>query len=175
MEHTGLVYLGVRAYDPVIGRFISIDPLQGHDDPLQWHGYAYANNSPITYSDPDGLKPLITDSVQGDEKHYRETGEKVVYQNGKWKSNKSSSGKSGGGGKPDILRCNKQTTCTIRGQGKDTKNVVYECNSPGSCIIENRGRGVLRRKVCRGRQTGVPRQGLLHLLRLEAFTSTRQG
>ncbi len=140
VESAGLVFIGVRAYDPATGRFISIDPLQDHDDPLQWHGYAYANNSPITFSDPDGLKPLITDSVQGDEKHYRETGEKVVYQNGKWTSNKSSSSKTGGG-TPDIFRCDKQTTCTIRGQDKDTKNVVYECNSPGSCIIENRARG----------------------------------
>ncbi|MFV2099367.1 RHS repeat-associated core domain-containing protein, partial [Micromonospora sp. LOL_014] len=140
VENNGLVFIGVRAYDLTIGRFISIDPLQDHDDPLQWNGYAYANNSPITFSDPDGLKPLITDSVQGDEDHYRKYGEKVVYKKGKWVSNKASSGPRRDG-KPDIFKCDKQTTCTIRGQDKDTKNVIYECNSPGSCIIENRGRG----------------------------------
>ncbi|WP_030105082.1 RHS repeat-associated core domain-containing protein, partial [Actinoalloteichus caeruleus] len=54
-ESTGLTSLGAREYDPHIGRFISVDPIIDHDDPQQLHGYAYANNSPVTFSDPDGL------------------------------------------------------------------------------------------------------------------------
>jgi RHS repeat-associated protein len=52
---TGLTRLGAREYDPALGRFISVDPLIDPADPQQMNGYAYANNSPATMSDPDGL------------------------------------------------------------------------------------------------------------------------
>ncbi|MBP2478606.1 RHS repeat-associated protein [Crossiella equi] len=54
---TGLTHIGAREYDPSLGRFISVDPLMDLSDPQQMHGYAYANGSPITYSDPTGLAP----------------------------------------------------------------------------------------------------------------------
>lgn len=54
---TGLTRLGVRDYDPMVGRFLSVDPIQDPADPQQWNGYSYANNSPITFSDPTGLVP----------------------------------------------------------------------------------------------------------------------
>ncbi|MBE1487623.1 RHS repeat domain-containing protein [Plantactinospora soyae] len=53
---TGLVNLGAREYDPAIGRFVSIDPIMDLTDPQQMHGYTYANNNPVTFSDPTGLK-----------------------------------------------------------------------------------------------------------------------
>jgi RHS repeat-associated protein len=52
---TGLTQLGERAYDPAVGRFISADPVVDLSDPQQMHGYAYANNSPVSFSDPSGL------------------------------------------------------------------------------------------------------------------------
>src|SRR5512134_2188408 len=57
---TGLVYMGARYYDPVIGRFISTDP-SGFDEKNlhSFNRYAYANNNPLKYSDPDGKSPLI--------------------------------------------------------------------------------------------------------------------
>jgi RHS repeat-associated protein len=54
---TGLTHLGAREYDPGIGRFLSVDPLLSDGDPQQAQGYAYANNSPVTFSDPTGLEP----------------------------------------------------------------------------------------------------------------------
>ncbi|WP_353505504.1 RHS repeat-associated core domain-containing protein [Verrucosispora sp. ts21] len=54
-DDTGLTHLGAREYDPTLGRFMSIDPIMDLADPQQMHGYAYANNSPATYSDPSGL------------------------------------------------------------------------------------------------------------------------
>ncbi|MEO3746487.1 RHS repeat-associated core domain-containing protein [Plantactinospora sp. B5E13] len=51
---TGLTHLGAREYDPDIGRFVSVDPLIDYSDPQQMNGYAYANNTPVTLSDPDG-------------------------------------------------------------------------------------------------------------------------
>ncbi|WP_051114908.1 RHS repeat-associated core domain-containing protein [Actinokineospora enzanensis] len=53
-DPTGLLQLGARQYDPATGRFISVDPLIDLSDPRQWNAYAYANNSPVTYSDPSG-------------------------------------------------------------------------------------------------------------------------
>ncbi|TYB67130.1 RHS repeat-associated core domain-containing protein [Nonomuraea sp. PA05] len=50
----GLVHLGAREYDPRNGRFISVDPIIDESDPQQLNAYAYANNSPITMTDPDG-------------------------------------------------------------------------------------------------------------------------
>jgi RHS repeat-associated protein len=55
---TGLTHLGAREYDPNTGRFISVDPLIDQNDPQQLNAYAYANNSPMTLSDPDGQRPV---------------------------------------------------------------------------------------------------------------------
>jgi len=54
-ESTGLVYMQQRYYDPMIGRFISIDPVAadrftGGNDNRYW----YAANNPYKYVDPDG-------------------------------------------------------------------------------------------------------------------------
>ncbi|MDP9792701.1 RHS repeat-associated protein [Catenuloplanes nepalensis] len=57
-DPTGLVHIGARQYDSALGRFISGDPVQDLQDPQQWNAYAYAHNSPITFSDPTGLRDL---------------------------------------------------------------------------------------------------------------------
>lgn len=54
---TGLTHIGAREYDPGIGQFISIDPLLNIDQHQSLNGYAYANNTPVTASDPTGLRP----------------------------------------------------------------------------------------------------------------------
>lgn len=62
---TGLTHLGAREYDPATGRFVSVDPIIDVNDPQQMHGYAYSNNSPMTFSDPDGLKFCSDDNCGG--------------------------------------------------------------------------------------------------------------
>ncbi|MEU1586619.1 RHS repeat-associated core domain-containing protein [Micromonospora sp. NPDC005710] len=57
MSPTGLTTIGARSYDPLVGRFISVDPLQDAAQPQQWNGYSYANNTPVTSSDPTGMIP----------------------------------------------------------------------------------------------------------------------
>jgi RHS repeat-associated protein len=52
---TGLTNVGARYYDPVTAQFISLDPLLQPDSPQSLNGYTYANNNPITFSDPTGL------------------------------------------------------------------------------------------------------------------------
>jgi RHS repeat-associated protein len=47
--------MGARYYDPEIGRFLSMDPAAvDPNDPRTWNRYAYANNSPYNFTDPDG-------------------------------------------------------------------------------------------------------------------------
>ncbi|GAB2667745.1 polymorphic toxin-type HINT domain-containing protein [Kribbella swartbergensis] len=62
---TGLTHLGAREYDPKLGRFISVDPLLDVDDPKTLNGYRYGNNSPATYSDPDGLREFDPEPSPG--------------------------------------------------------------------------------------------------------------
>jgi RHS repeat-associated protein len=52
---TGLTHLGAREYDPLLGRFISVDPVMDLSDAQQMHGYTYSNNNPATHSDPTGM------------------------------------------------------------------------------------------------------------------------
>jgi hypothetical protein len=47
----GRHYLNNRYHDPVLGAFVSVDPLVS----LSKDPYAYSSNNPITYSDPSGL------------------------------------------------------------------------------------------------------------------------
>ncbi|MES2019021.1 MAG: BPSL0067 family protein [Pseudomonadota bacterium] len=52
---TGLVYMQQRYYDPVAGRFLSIDPVMTDANTGgSFNRYAYANNNPYKYVDPDG-------------------------------------------------------------------------------------------------------------------------
>ena len=52
---TGLVYMQQRYYDPVAGRFLSIDPVTTDADTgSSFNRYVYANNSPYRFTDPDG-------------------------------------------------------------------------------------------------------------------------
>jgi RHS repeat-associated protein len=55
---TGLTHIGAREYDPATGRFLSVDPVLAPDDHESLNGYAYANNTPVTKSDPTGLRPI---------------------------------------------------------------------------------------------------------------------
>jgi RHS repeat-associated protein len=56
---TGLYYYGARYQNPNIGRFMSVDPA-GADptDPQSWNRYAYVQNNPLKYVDPDGAQSV---------------------------------------------------------------------------------------------------------------------
>lgn len=52
---TGLVYMQARYYDPVVGRFLSIDPVTPAENPAEaFNRYWYANDNPYKYMDSDG-------------------------------------------------------------------------------------------------------------------------
>ncbi|MER6786184.1 RHS repeat-associated core domain-containing protein [Streptomyces sp. NPDC000658] len=76
---TGLTHLGAREYDSAIGKFISVDPIIDYTRPNQINGYAYADNTPVTLSDPSGLEscyPVYCSAYAGTYK--KETGNKGV-------------------------------------------------------------------------------------------------
>lgn len=56
---TGLVYFGARWYDPQVGRFLGFDPAGvDEDNPHSFNRYAYGNNNPNKYLDPDGRQAV---------------------------------------------------------------------------------------------------------------------
>ena len=52
---TGLTDVGAREYDPVLGRFLAVDPVLDPENPLQDNGYSYGWNNPVSHTDPTGL------------------------------------------------------------------------------------------------------------------------
>ena len=54
-DDTDLTYFGARYYDSNIGRFMGMDPVSfSEDNPQSFNRYAYVNNNPYAYTDPDG-------------------------------------------------------------------------------------------------------------------------
>jgi RHS repeat-associated protein len=55
---TGLVYMQQRYYEPIAGRFLSVDPVTTNaGDGSFFNRYVYANNNPYKFKDPDGNSP----------------------------------------------------------------------------------------------------------------------
>ena len=72
-----LDYMMARNYDPMIGRFLQVDPLAAKYP--GWSPYNYTLNNPIRYWDPDGRTPIqrdengkvvyVSDGTQGNFTH----------------------------------------------------------------------------------------------------------
>ena len=55
---TGLTYMQQRYYDPMIGRFLSADPVATRPMGDNFNRYWYANNNPYKSTDPDGRETI---------------------------------------------------------------------------------------------------------------------
>lgn len=61
LDNVGLIHMNGRVYDPIIGRFISPDPLVPSPESTQGlNRYTYVNNNPLSYTDPSGHIALST-------------------------------------------------------------------------------------------------------------------
>jgi len=62
---TGLVYMQQRYYDPIAGRFLSVDPVTTDAKTGDhFNRYNYADNNPYKFVDPDGRNPVIAAIVR---------------------------------------------------------------------------------------------------------------
>ncbi|NQZ10331.1 MAG: HNH endonuclease, partial [Algicola sp.] len=57
-DDSGLNYMQARYYDPLLGRFLSNDPV-GFRDTHSFNRYTYVNNNPYKYTDPDGKFAIL--------------------------------------------------------------------------------------------------------------------
>ena len=63
-DETSLLYLGARYHHVKIGRFYQMDPVHfTEDNSHSFNRFAYANNNPYRFVDPDGLSPEPHDNV----------------------------------------------------------------------------------------------------------------
>jgi RHS repeat-associated protein len=68
-DQPDLVYAGARYYDPALGRFLSDDPARFTEkNPMSFNRYAYANNNPYKFVDPDGREIVPSGDVQYDKR-----------------------------------------------------------------------------------------------------------
>jgi RHS repeat-associated protein len=129
-DPTGLTHLGARLYDPAMGRFVSVDPVADPMDPQQLQGYSYGNNSPVSVSDPDGLRPMT------DEEWYGPTQAQIDAANTP----------SGGGGDSGPPR--KEIDEAKRVKNKSKLDVVLEAG--GEILMEVLGINDIRNCVTKG-------------------------
>jgi RHS repeat-associated protein len=66
---SGLDFFNSRYHAQAMGRLLSADPGQAGADPANpqsWNGYAYTINSPLVFTDPDGMDPFDGGGDTGD-------------------------------------------------------------------------------------------------------------
>jgi murein DD-endopeptidase MepM/ murein hydrolase activator NlpD len=89
-----------RYYDPIAGRFLSVDPLVTDEKTgSHFNRYVYAQNNPLRYVDPDGrdTNPVSGESTIRDQDIRTETGNQNVGRFGNTRINLDGSPKMHGG------------------------------------------------------------------------------
>jgi len=74
-----LQYFGARYYDPEVGLWMSVDPMDQY-----WSGYVYCGGNPINRFDPDGMKDKDDDEDEEEKRQakQREEAEKYAEEKG---------------------------------------------------------------------------------------------
>ncbi|MEU9761554.1 RHS repeat-associated core domain-containing protein [Streptomyces sp. NPDC047987] len=124
---TGLTHIGAREYDPGIGQFISVDPVLSLDQHQSLNGYSYANNTPVTSSDPTGLRVPVGDF---DNHSYDSRSSHISNSNfgiggGGGGSSKSSGGTHSGGAQRKEIRRNDGVPSFLEGFYYGVGEVFY--------------------------------------------------
>ena len=59
LDEVALIHMNGRVYDPLLGKFLSVDPIVGDPNNLQaYNRYGYVFNQPTRYADPSGNCPV---------------------------------------------------------------------------------------------------------------------
>ena len=57
LDSNGFIHMNGRMYDPVLGRFLSPDPIvQAPTNSQSWNRYTYVFNNPMAFTDPSGFE-----------------------------------------------------------------------------------------------------------------------
>jgi len=74
LDDFGLVHMNGRIYDPLLGRFLSADPIVQAPANLQsYNRYSYVFNNLLSFLDPSGYEG-ITNSDEDEKKRSRGSG-----------------------------------------------------------------------------------------------------
>lgn len=66
-DNIGFYYFGARWYDPLGGRFLSIDPKRPNiENPQELNPYQYCYNNPLIAIDPDGRRTYLSNGINND-------------------------------------------------------------------------------------------------------------
>jgi len=61
LDEVGVIHMNGRVYDPMLGRFMSADPIISDLSNVQrLNRYSYVLNSPLSYTDPSGFDGLVS-------------------------------------------------------------------------------------------------------------------
>ena len=74
LDNLGLIHMNGRVYDPVLGKFLSADPIVQFPETTQgFNRYTYAANNPLSFTDPSGffIKKLFKKIVKWIKKNIR--------------------------------------------------------------------------------------------------------
>ena len=64
LDMFGLINMNARLYDPLLGRFLSPDPIvQAPEFTQSFNGYTYALNNPLAYTDPNGESLILAAAI----------------------------------------------------------------------------------------------------------------
>ncbi len=65
LKDLGIVVLGARIYDPVLGRFLQRDPIAFSGSASTGNPYSFAFDDPVNFADPSGLFSSLSGSCMG--------------------------------------------------------------------------------------------------------------
>ncbi|SFD18183.1 RHS repeat-associated core domain-containing protein [Pseudoalteromonas denitrificans] len=79
LPDVGLIHMNGRGYDPLLGRFLSVDPfIQSPTNTQSVNPYTYIFNNPLSGTDPTGYKSKDNDVKENDDKKPKEPKEKCM-------------------------------------------------------------------------------------------------